>query len=85
MALFPLTRRKTTVRVLPRFPARVAGDGGIAVAKESGTYTFSLDISSLNEISALENDDYFVVERADGTLARISFDNLVSAIAGALP
>lgn len=85
MALFPLTRRKTTVRVLPRFPARVEGDGGISVEKADGTYTFALDISSLNEIAALEVDDYFLVERSDGTLTRISFDNLVSAVADALP
>lgn len=75
--LFPLSaQRKTKVRVLPRFPARVEGGAGVAVTRSSGVYTFDLDFASLTPIAALEDDDKFVVERADGSFAYIRNDDM---------
>lgn len=84
--LFPLSaQRKTKVRVLPRFPARVEGGAGVAVTRASGVYSFALDFSSLTPIAALEADDKVCVERADGSFAYITFADLVTAISDALP
>jgi len=82
--LFPLTaQRKVKVRVLPRFPARVEGGAGVDVTRASGVYTFALDFTSLTPIASLEDDDKFVVERADGSFAYITFADLVTAITAA--
>lgn len=77
MELFPLnSRRKTTVRVIPRFPARVAEGAGIDITRANGTFTFQLDFASLTPVAELASDDLLAVARSDGTFAQISADDL---------
>jgi len=46
-----------SVRVLPRFPARVETGAGLDVEREAGVYTFSLDFESLNSATVIANAD----------------------------
>lgn len=45
------------IRVLPKFPARVTADDGLAVAVANGTYNFSLDFEALGSGTSIADPD----------------------------
>ena len=78
MPVFPSAPAGIQVEVIPRWPGRIVGTGGVKVARTAGTAVVSSDIPSLVEVTPANNEGRFVQvwnEDAD-TSERVELKNL---------
>jgi hypothetical protein len=78
MPVFPSAPAGIQVEVIPRWPGRIVGTGGLKVTRTAGTAVVSSDIPSLVEVTPANNEGRFVQvwnEDAD-TSERVELKNL---------
>jgi hypothetical protein len=61
MTLFPSAPGGVQVQVIPRWPGKIVGTGGVKAETSAGTVTISSDIPSLVEVTPADNEGRFVM------------------------
>lgn len=74
-------RPQLKAQILPKFPARVQGEGTIKVVRENAVYTFSDDWTLIDIAEGISDltTTYVKVRQADGTYWRYSLDEIVGS------
>lgn len=87
MAVFSYTRPTVRVRVLPRFPARVTGDGGISATYSGGLLTLSLAYDTLLNLTSIDvasNYDVAVRDVTTGEYRNIDLGVLIAELSASI-
>ena len=78
MSLFPSAPSGIQVELLPRWPGRISGTGGIKVASDGGAAVVASDIASLGVVTPPDGSGRYVQvwNEADATNERVEMKNI---------